>query len=145
MLDKARAENWLRHAVAAYMTEVCGDQPPAGLEGTKPDGELPEITDTWNPVDAGQEDEVFLLVERAAEAGIIGKPEGTDIDFEYVDDGDGGYYYFLIRVGGGRLKLASCAYEMRKLGERDSAGVAAALAILDEAVCSANGVLASLE
>jgi hypothetical protein len=33
MLDKARAENWLRHAVAAYMTEVCGDQPPAGLEG----------------------------------------------------------------------------------------------------------------
>jgi hypothetical protein len=144
-LDRARAENWLRHAVAAYMTETEGAEPPADLEGPEPDGELPEISDTWNPVDPGQENAVFLLVERAVAAGIIGKPEDTDIDFEYVDDSDGGYYYFLIRVGNYRLKLASVAYEMRKIGERDATGATAALAILDEAVSSANSVLADLE
>lgn len=129
-LDKARAGNWLRHAVAAHMAETEGAEPPADLEGPKPDGELPEISDTW---------------KRAVEAGIIGKPEDTDIDFEYVDDSDGGYYYFLIRVGRHRLKLASTAYEMRKLGERGATGTTAALAILDEAVWSANSVLAGLE
>lgn len=144
-LDTARAGDWLRHAEAAYRAAAYDEEPPADLQGPKPEGELPGIDSEWNPVDPGQEDEVFLLVRRAVDAGIISAPADADLDFEYVADDDGGYYCFLVRVCGGRLKLASTSYEMRKLGERDATGTAAALAILDEAVWSANSVLANLE
>jgi hypothetical protein len=139
-LDEARARTWLRHAVAACMADLDGDEPPADL-GPRPAGELPEIGSDWNPVSPGQEDEVYQLVRRAVDSGIIGKPaKGIDLDFEYVDDTDGGYYYFLVRLSW-KLKLATHAYEMRKLGEPDATGIEAALAILNEAVTSANSVL----
>ena len=143
-LDEARARTWLRHAVAACMTDLYGDEPPADL-GPRPAGELPEIGNDWNPVSPGEEDEVFQLVRRAVDSNIIGKPAGDiDLDFEYVADSDGGYYYFLVRLGW-KLKLATHAYEMRKLGRPAATGIEAALAILDEAVTSANSVLDALD
>jgi hypothetical protein len=157
-LNEDKARNWLRHAAAAYMAGACGDEPPPDLEGPRPEGELPEIDDCWNPVDPGNESVVYQLVRCAVDAGIIGKPAtppspggpGTgdpddwDLDFEYSDDSDGGCYYFLIWLSY-RLKLATQAVEMRKLGERDAIGVAAALAILIEAVTSANATLEALD
>ena len=84
-------------------------------------------------------------MEQAGEAGIIGKPEDCDVSFEYVDDSDGGYYFFLVRIGY-KLKLATHSYEMRKLAaERDAKGLPAALSILQEAVSSANSALSDLD
>jgi hypothetical protein len=139
-LDEAKAQAWLERTVSVY-------------DGTAEDDsgadELPQISSTWNPMEPDEETEVWRLVRRAVDAGIIGRVgDGLDLDFEYVDDGDGGSYYFLVRVGGSRgLKLASHAYEMRKLdGARDElTGTASAMAILHEAVGSANGVLHDLD
>ena len=111
-LDKAKAEHWLQHAVAAYRAEVHDEDPPADLEGPRPEGELPEIDHGWDPVAIGQENQVYLLVSNAVDGGIISKPEHSDLGFEYVADDDGGYYFFLIRVDDSRLKRASQSYEM---------------------------------
>jgi len=150
-LDQGRALNWLRHAAAASMACDCGDEPPPGLEGPRPAGELPDIYDGWNPVAPGNESDVWHLVRCAVDAGIIGKPETQDpdsedwdLDFAYSDDGDGGSYFFLIWVGL-QLKLATGAEEMRRLGQRDATGIDAALAILDEARTSANATLDALD
>jgi hypothetical protein len=122
-LDEDKAREWLQ---------------PEG------DGGLPEITEDWEPLSTDNEIDIYNLVHDAGEAGIIGKPDDYDLDFEYVDDGDGGYYQFVIRIGV-RLKLTSRSEEMRKLGERDATGTAAALAILREAVETANTELYNLD
>ena len=136
-LDEAKAQEWLRRSVAVY---------EGG--GAPDDGEhLADFGEIWDPVGVGNEKDVYQLVRNAVYAGIIGRPDSYDIDFEYADDEDGGYYFFLVRVGDGlnQIKLASFAHEMRKLGERDAVGAAAALAILREAVSAANGVLRNLD
>ncbi len=157
-LDEGKARNWLRHAAAAYMADEYGEEPTGILEGPRPEGELPEIYDDWNPEAPGNEGDVYQVVRCAVDAGVIGKPATPpypgsagasapgdwDLDFEYVDDSDGGYYNFLVWVGL-RLKLATPTAEMRKLGEREAVGVAAALAILTEAVASANRALEALD
>jgi hypothetical protein len=125
-LDKPRAENWLRGNADT---------------GT----EAPVIDDVWDPRAFEQEGMVQMLVRNAVDAGILRAPEGSNLDFEYVADCDGGYYYFLIRTEDNRLKLASCSREMRHLGESGLAGVPAAIAILDEAAWSANSTLADLD
>lgn len=132
-LDEDKAREWLDKIIAANeQDDYAGEL-------------LPEINGNWQAADPGNEDSVFLLVRHAVDGEIIGRPNGNyDLDFEYVDDSDGGYYYFLIRIGYG-LKLASHAYEMRKIDGRDDHGLSAALAILREAVRSANGVLSDLD
>lgn len=132
-LDEGQAREWLESEAAKH------DDGPY-------DNGLPGIGDDWRAADPGNENDIFNLVRGAVDDGIIGRPDDNyDVDFEYVDDRDGGYYYFLIRIGH-QLKLASHAYEMRKIdGARDKAGTGAALAILNEAVRSANGVLADLD
>lgn len=64
VLDRARAENWLRYAAASYG----GDEPPAGVEAPDPAAELPEFGHDWNPVGFEQEAEVYQLVHRAVDA-----------------------------------------------------------------------------
>jgi len=131
-LDEAKAEAWVNRAVTQYETgETSGE-------------DLPEIGKDWNPVEPDEEITVYSIVRAAVESGIISKPADIDLDFEYVEDGDGGYYHFVVYVGW-RVKLASHSYEMRKLGERDTTGVKAALAILDEAVREANWALDGLD
>lgn len=152
-LDEDRAHIWLRHAVAAHVAYINGDQPPAGLEGFSPSGNLPEIDDDWDPRAPGSEVDVYDVVRDAVDAGIIGTPvdetvhgrtEKWDLEFIYSDDSDGGGYYFIVRLGLD-LKLATLFEEMRRLGERDATGVAAALAILTEAVTLANATLDALD
>jgi hypothetical protein len=145
-LSEDQARNWLRHAAADYMANIYGEEPPADLEGPKPEGELPEIYDEWNPGAPGNESDVYQLGRGAVDAGIIGTPEGSalDLDSAYADDSDGGYYYFLVWLND-RVSLATLAQEIRHLGERDATGVTAALAILVEAHRSANDALDALD
>ncbi len=131
-LDKDAAKKWLRHAVKQH------GEPEPGQD-------LPEIDNHWNPIDPDEEIEVYQLVRRAVEQGVIGKPgEDYDLDFVYAADDDGGSYLFIVYIGL-YLKLASRQVEMRKLGERDAIGVPAAMAILDEAVAAANWALTHLD
>jgi hypothetical protein len=141
-LDESKARKWLEKVVAAYEWDMYGE----GDEPTRPEGDdLPGIGQDWQAADPGNEDDIYRLVRQAVDGEIIGRPDDKyDLDFEYVADEDGGYYYFLVRIGY-RLKLASLACEMRKIDGRDESGVAAALAVLNEAVNSANGVLANLD
>ena len=70
--------------------------------------------------------------------------ERWDLEFVFVDDSDGGGYCFMVRLGL-HLKLATWFEEMRKVGERDATGIPAAMAILTEAVSSANATLDALD
>jgi hypothetical protein len=139
--------------VAACLEYTNGNEPTVDLEGPRPEGNLPEIDDEWEPRDSGNEMEVYDLVRDAIDAGIIGTPadetingktEQLDLEFVYSNDSDGGVYYFIVRLGI-RLKLATLFEEMRRLGEPDSIGITAALAILAEAVISANATLDALD
>lgn len=152
-VDPVQARHWLRHAVVAYAAYANGDEPPADLDGPRPEGNLPEIDDDWDPRGAGNEIDVYNLVRDAVDAGIIGAPTGApidgaterwDLEFVYVDDSDGGGYCFMVRLGL-HLKLATWFQEMRKVGERDATGIPAAMAILTEAVTSANATLDALD
>jgi hypothetical protein len=152
-LDEDRARSWLRHAVAAYLASCNGDQPPIVPDGSRLVGNLPEIDGDWDPRAPGNEVDVYNVVRDAVDAGIIGTPvdetingraEKWDLEFIYSDDSDGGCYYFMIRLGLS-LKLASLFEEMRRLGEREATGVAAAMAILTEAVTSANATLDAVD
>jgi hypothetical protein len=140
-LDESKAREWLERAIKARewsMSDRSGPEPAPGED-------LPDIGADWDPLEPGEESTVFALVNTAATAGVIGKPDAdTDVDFVYVDDEDGGYYFFLVYLSWD-LKLASRSVEMRKLGERDATGITAALAILDEAVSSANFALTQLD
>lgn len=151
-LDEDRARNWLRHAVAAHTGT--GHAPPFNdTEPARPAGDLPEIDNDWDPRAPGTEQDVSTLVRTAVVAGIIGSPtsrtadgsvERWDLEFNYSDDLDGGGYHFTIAPRGG-LKLATFFEEMRKIGEPDATGIPAAMAILAEAVTSANATLYALD
>lgn len=152
-LDPHRARTWLLHAVAAHGAPSNADEPPGDLDGPHPDGHLPELHDTWDPREPGSETDVGAMVRDAVDAGIIctpaderinGKIGQWDLDFVHFDDGDGGAYCFMLRLGA-HLKLATFFEDMRKLGEPHATGITAALAVLTEAVTSANATLAALD
>lgn len=144
-LHETEATHWLGHAVAAHMALNYDVPPPADL-GPEPDIELPEmIGSDWSPRDPDELSEVFELVSAAVEGGIISMPPGADLDFEPLRNGAGDEYQFKVHVGRFRLTLTSRPDEVRKLGEPGATGVAAALAVLREAVASANGVLDALD
>ena len=134
-MDEGKAREWLKRAVSIWEGTAEDDN---GVE------DLPEITSDWDPLAPDCEVDSYSLVRTAVNAEVIGTPDGHDIDFEYNDDSDGGYYRFIVGVGPS-LYLASHCTEMRKLGARDTTGLAAAMAILREAVQSANQVLADLD
>jgi hypothetical protein len=136
-IDEAGARQWLDHVAAVYVGEAAPAHP----------AQTPDLGAAWKPLDPDEEPTVFRLVRYAVELGIITAPEGMDLDWEYMPDGDGGYYRFLVYIGDPVpwMRLASHAEEMRKLGARDATGVPAALAILQEAVTKANRTLADLD
>lgn len=140
-LDEGKVREWLDKVVKAAEYALYGDG-----EDPAPGEDLPEITVDWNPMSPGNEIDISSLVRCAANSDIIGCPGDLDLDFEYSDDDDGGYYRFLVYVNAS-LMLTSYATEMRKLaGARDELrGIPAALAILDEAVTVANRQLACLD
>ncbi len=135
-LEEEPARTWLAHVIAAHTTR--GTPPGTGAH-------RPPIGADWNPVEAGEEGAVYLLVRGAQEAGVLIAPPGAEIDFEYSDDSDGGCYRFVLAVSApAPLTLASYAQEMRKLGDRDATGAEAAMAILREAERAANQILRQL-
>ena len=138
-LDETRAREWLRDAVKTYPERYVGGtcNPDTGEE-------LPEIDADWQPRDFGEDYNVDALVRIAAELGIIVKPDGMELYFDYTADDDRRDYQFLVYVGP-RLKLATPTEEMRRIGTPDTEGIAAAMGILREAVGSANGTLEALD
>lgn len=138
MLHESHAREWLTRVVVINELGECG---PDSQMDTDP----PPITMTWQPRAVGEEDGTFLLVRAAQEAGALHGPPGVELDFEYVDDGDGGYYRYILRLADPRpLLLASPPEEMARLGEPDAIGLNAAMAILAEAVETANQLLTDL-
>jgi hypothetical protein len=144
-LDEDKARGWLERVTAIHDADYRDVPLPEGIEPARDGEDMPDIGADWDPLSPGCESDIYSLVNVAATAGVIGKPNpDTDVDFVYVDDEDGGYYFFLVYLGWD-LKLATRSVEMRKLVEMGETGVTAALSILDEAVSSANWALTHLD
>jgi hypothetical protein len=144
-LDETQARKWLERVTAIHDADYRDVPLPEGIEPARDGEDMPDIGADWDPLSPGCESDIFSLVNVAATAGIIGKPDpDTDVDFVYVDDEGGGYYFFVVYLGHS-LKLATRSIEMRKLVDMDQTGVPAALSILDEAVKSANWALTHLD
>lgn len=137
-LDEPHAREWLTRVVVTNELGECSPDPQL-------DGDPPPITMTWQPRAVGEEDGTFLLVRAAQETGALRGPPGAELDFEYVDDGDGGYYRYILRLADPKpLLLASPLEEMALLGDPDAIGINAAIAILAEAMDTANQLLTDL-
>jgi len=82
----------------AWLAQLNGpdDEAAAGLPGACT--VAPAIGPDWNPRQSGEEDSTYLLVRGAQEIGVLSGPPGTEIDFEFSDDADGGYYRFLLDI-----------------------------------------------
>ena len=138
-LDEAKAQEWLQRAVAnANWTLYRTGSEPEGTDN------LPEITEGWHPLSPGNEVDIFNLVQDAFSADIIVGPDSFAIEFEYNEDSDDGWYRYLISVGP-RLTLASGTWRISMLCDDEARGPAAALAILGDAVASANTALEGLD
>jgi len=107
--------------------------------------DLPPIGMGWQPQEVGEEDTTCLLIRGAQQAGALIAPAHVELDFEFIDDGDRGYFHYLLCIDEPTpLVVASDAQEMRLLGEPETAGIDAALAILREAAYTANLLLQQL-
>jgi hypothetical protein len=148
-LDEQATRHWLALTVTYRDAEQAGRQLPA-TAGIDPDTQLPEdITSTWNPKWAeDQGSSTDNLLGCAQETGVVARPAGAQVSFEWFEDGDGGYYRYLVEVTGPdrqRLRLASCAQPVYKLIADEEKGVDAAMIVLEEAVGEANHLLRQLE
>lgn len=133
-LREEEARNWLTELVVAHEIDTS-----FGETGTIQSADSPPIGMAWRPADPGEEDGAFLLVRAAQEAGLLTGAEGMTITFEFVDDGDEGFFRWLLDiVAPVPLRLATMSEAMAVLGEPEASGVAAAMAILREAVQAAN-------
>lgn len=130
VLNEELAWEWLMRAIVSReMSDVCD---PAATD-------LPPIGMAWQPGDVGEEDATFLLIRSAQETGVLTTPAHMELDFEFIDDGDGGYFRYLLRIDEpAGLIIASAAEEMRHLGAPDTVGIDAALVILQEAADAGN-------
>jgi hypothetical protein len=129
-LKEELAWEWIMRAIVSH--EMSDIRDPIARD-------LPPIGMTWKPRDVGEEDATFLLIRNAQEAGVLTAPAHVELDFEFIDDGDGGYFRYLLHVDEpARLIVAAATEEMRHLGDRDAAGIDAALAILREAADAGN-------
>jgi hypothetical protein len=106
-----------------------------------------DLAEDWHSGSAGAEWTAERLVQAAMDDGVIGCPAEMEVYFDYDDREDGGYYRFLVDIGADvatMVRLATLGYEVRKLGDTAAKGADAALAVLSEAVVSANGALDNL-
>lgn len=134
ILHEEEARNWLTELVVAHEIDVgFGERSPMRS------ADIPPIGMAWRPMDLGEEDGAFLLVRAAQEAGLITSTERMTIAFEFIDDGDEGVFRWLLDVVAPTpLKLATMSEAMTVLVESEASGIAAAIAILREAVQAAN-------
>ncbi|WP_405956932.1 hypothetical protein [Streptomyces phaeochromogenes] len=138
--EAARA--WLTELVVAYEVDAS-----FGGDASVHSADSPPIGMAWDPQQLGEEDGVSLLVKAAQGTGMVGRPEGMTVTFEFVGDGDEGVYRWLLDIlDPSPLKVATLSESMAVLGEPDlhQAGIEAAVAILREAVQAANHLVHQL-
>lgn len=111
-------------------------------DGGEPNYEVLRLPPDWEPRDADETDTVYDLVYAAGVCGAIEAPEGAaPLEFQFMDDSDGGTYQWRVELRPANLRLVSGIEEYHHLGERDARGTEASMAILNEAVEQANCVL----
>ena len=137
ILDETRALPWLACAIEHHES---GQTPPE-------DEHLPEISEHYCPDFDDDGAETYSLIAPARDAGIITGPGGTEVYFDYSrSDGECGYVWLMYVNGPGSLKLSTYYAKMRHLGDSGAdTGIQAALAVLNEAVASANELLDDLD
>lgn len=134
ILHEEEARNWLTELVVAHEIDV-----GFGERSSMRSADSPPIGMAWRPTDPGEEDGAFLLVRAAQAAGLVTSTEAMTITFEFIDDGDEGVFRWLLDVVAPTpLKLATVSEAMAVLVEPETSGVAAAMAVLREAVRTAN-------
>lgn len=137
-MDEKAAEAWLTDVVVTHEFTECLGEPLA------PTRSLP-IGMTWHPGSIGEEGTTSMLVRAARREGIVSGPGHAELAFEYIDDGAGGRYRWLLDLTAPTpLKLSTLSESLSLLGRPEATGVAAALAILREAVEAANLLLHQL-
>lgn len=104
--------------------------------------------DDWDPRDDDTDTVIFRLLDDAQGAGVIAGP-GT-ISFTYCGGDDDSYcFHVSLPLTDDKtypvLRLASLWEEMRRIGKRDTRGINAARAVLEEAVLNANEALKDLD
>jgi hypothetical protein len=142
VLHEETARAWLTELVVAYEVDAS-----FGGDVSVHSADSPPIGMAWNPRQPGEEDGAYLLAKAAQTAGVVGKPEEMTITFDFVDDGGEGVYRWLLDIAApSPLKLATLTEAMAVLGEPElhRAGIDAAVAILREAVQSANHLVHQL-
>ncbi|MFF4503017.1 hypothetical protein [Streptomyces sp. NPDC001401] len=134
IVHEEEARKWLTDLVVAHEIDMS-----FGEMGSERSADSPPIGMAWRPMDPGEEDSVFLLVRAAQEVGVVAGSEEMTITFEFIDDGDQGVFRWLLDVVAPTpLKVATMSEAMAVLGEPEASGVEAAMAILHEAVQTAN-------
>ena len=141
-LDEDKAREWLAHSVTHYDTGKC-DREPACKQ------ELADIGADWDPRDNDEHTTALTnLVYEAQQAGIIAAPGRTTVEYQDAsDENEAGYRWeVLARPEAGPWLTLNGHYEKAwHIGEPDVTGAGAALAILREAVSTANRVLDDLD
>ncbi|MFC8429287.1 hypothetical protein [Streptomyces sp. NPDC057253] len=134
-LDEEKVFSWLTEIVIDYEFSRAFDEEIQSRSGVLP----PPIGMDWQPIEPGREDDVYLLVRAAQDADVITSTEGMVITFEFIDDGDRGFFRWMLDVVAPTpLKLATPSEGMPMLAESDVFGVEVAVVILREAVQAAN-------
>ncbi|WP_075737676.1 hypothetical protein [Streptomyces acidiscabies] len=130
-LDEEKASDWLIDLVVSWEVALAFDEDW--------DETLPGIDPDWNLLEPGETDTVYHLVRAAQRSGMISSPENALITFEAIGDGRGGvFHWFLVLREPTPLRLATLAEAMDQLGDSESYGVDAAMAVLRDAVKAAN-------
>jgi hypothetical protein len=132
-LDEAKARALIARALERYEDNEDGDEP---------NYETLRLPEGWEPRDADETDTVYDLVYAAGACGAIVAPKGAEpLEFQFMDDSDGGVYQYRVELRGANLRLVSGIEEYHHIGMPGMSGTEAAMAILNEAVEQANYVL----
>ena len=131
-LNEAKARALIERALQRYEDDEDGGPPYYEVLRLPPD---------WQPRRRDEVSTTEDLVYAAGVCGAIGSAAGTELDFQFMDDSDGGAYQWRVLLCEPDLRLVSHTEEYRKVGAPDTRGAEAALEILREGVEQANYVL----
>ncbi len=140
ILNEDAARDWVISLIMANELADLDTSVAVALE------KIPQLSLDWRPWEPGQEDAVAALIGCANhQPGVLARPEHADVAIELVDDGDDWCYHFLLRINApAPVTLASRSREVRRLGDKSTFGVGAALGILRESAQAADALLEQL-
>src|SRR5690349_1678528 len=94
MLNEEAARDWVTGLIVAY--EFADLNTNLDLSASV---SLPQIGMNWQPREPGQEDTIADLIRRSQhQPDILTPAENTEVEIEFVDDGDDWSYHFLLHV-----------------------------------------------